>query len=241
VSAARTKRNAIGVTAAIAFLVVLLTACGGDGSAGLPTPTGSNTPGLPSRTATLAPPTRTASRSVETPSETVSQAPSPSPAPADEANTSNASDGSDVPSWVWWLLAGLCLLGAVLALILVPRARRRSSWDARLASAEQEVSWLARDLLPQLQRAGSPAEVAGGWQVAAGRVTLIEDTLTGLESAAPDSSRARRARVMRDAVRGARQGMEALLVSRDATTLARDLAAIATQLSAALGAPAHTS
>jgi hypothetical protein len=46
---------------------------------------------------------------------------------------------------------------------------------------------------------------------------------------------------MRDAVRGARQGMEALLVSRDATTLARDLAAIATQLSAVLGAPAHTS
>ena len=139
------------------------------------------------------------------------------------------------------MLAALVLLGVVLALILVPRARRRGAWDTELASAEQELRWLAHDLLPQLQRAGSPDEVAGGWQVAAGRVSLVEDKLTGLESAAPDSSRARRARVMRDAVRAARQGMEARLASRDPTTLARDLAAIATQLSVALEAPPRTS
>ncbi len=227
--------------AAVALLVVFLTACGGDGSAGLPTPTGSNTPGLPSRTTSLALPTGSASRSAEIPSQSVSEAPLPSASPADEANQTDAGDDSEVPSWVWWLLAVLGLLGAVLALILVPRARRRSAWDTQLDSAEQEVSWLARDLVPQLQRARSPDEVTGGWQVAAGRVTMVEDKLTGLESAAPDSSRARRARVMRDAVRAARQGVESGLVSRDPTTLARDLAAIATQLSAALGAPARTS
>lgn len=146
-----------------------------------------------------------------------------------------------MPSWAWWLLAGLGLLGAVLALILVPRARRRSSWDADLAAAEQEARWLDRELLPQLQRAGSPDEVAGGWQVAAGRVTLIEDRLTGLESVAPDEARVSRARVLRDAVRAAHHGMDTAVVSRDPTTLARDLAAVASQLSATLEAQARTS
>ena len=84
-------------------------------------------------------------------------------------------------------------------------------------------------------------EVAGGWQVAVGRVTLIEDRLTGLESAAPDEARASRARALRDAVRAARQSLDTALVSRDPTTLARDLAAIAAQLSATLEAPARTS
>jgi len=136
------------------------------------------------------------------------------------------------------LLAGLGLLGAALATILVVRGRRRHAWDADLQEAEQEARWFAQELLPALEQAGSADEVAGGWRVAAGRVTLIEDRLTGMSSAAPDEARARRARVLRDAVRAARQAMEARLVARDPSTLARDLTAIAAQLSATVGVPA---
>ena len=56
-----------------------------------------------------------------------------------------------------------------------------------------------RTLLPQLEHAASPDEVAGGWRVAAGRVTSIEDQLTrpgGLRSrrcrAGPGARAARR-------------------------------------------------
>ena len=48
---------------------------------------------------------------------------------------------------------------------LVVRARRRSAWDQELAAEEGEVSWLARELLPELRRAASREEVAGGWTV----------------------------------------------------------------------------
>ena len=102
------------------------------------------------------------------------------------------------------------------------------------AAAEAEASWLAAELLPQLQQSASPDEVAGGWQVAAGRVTAVEDRLTGLETSAPDESRGARAGALRDAVRDARLGVADLLVSRDPALLARDLVAIRAGLEAAL-------
>ena len=139
-----------------------------------------------------------------------------------------------VDAWVWWLIAFLVLLGGAVAAILVPRARRRRAWDDGLTEAETEARWLAEELLPQLQQAGSPDEVAGGWQVAAGRVTAAEDRLTGLETSAPDEARGARAVALRDAVRAARQGVEDLLVTRDPATLGRGLALLASRLSAAL-------
>ena len=126
------------------------------------------------------------------------------------------------------------LLGGALAAILVPRARQRRAWDEGLAEAETEARWFAEELLPQLQQAGSPDEVAGGWQVAAGRVTAAEDRLTGLETSAPDEARGARAVALRDAVRAARQGVEDLLVTRDPAALGRGLALLASRLSAAL-------
>ena len=142
-----------------------------------------------------------------------------------------------MPPWVWWLLGGLALLGAVLAAIGIPRARRRRAWDASLAAAEREVQWLARELLPMLQQSESADEVAGGWRVEADRVTRAEDRLTGLEPTAPDEVRAGRARALRDAVRAARHDVESLIVSRDSTTAPRNLAVIAAQVSAALDPP----
>ena len=157
-----------------------------------------------------------------------------SPTAGAGANAAASDEDEDPPAWFWWVLAGLGVLGATLAVILVPRARRRSRWDTELAAQQDEVAWFARELVPGLQHAGSPDAVAGGWQVASARVARVEDQLTGLESTAPDEARGSRARSLRDAVRTARQGIEDLVVSRDPAALHRDLAAIQTQLQAAL-------
>ncbi len=187
---AGTMRTSIAMAAAIAVLALLLMSCGGDGSVTLPSPTGSDTAGLPSRTVSLEGPTRSASRSASVPEVTSGSAgPTSSSSPVEEPQTTSSTDGSSVPSWAWWLLAGLGLLGAALATILVVRGRRRQAWDADLQEAEQEARWFAQELLPGLEQAGSADEVAGGWRVAAGRVTLIEDRLTGMSSAAPDEAR----------------------------------------------------
>lgn len=165
----------------------------------------------------------------------------PTSTPTDEAPASDPTDGSSVPSWVWWLVVGLALVAGVVALVLVPRVRRRRAWEAELTAAENETGWLVREFLPQLQAAGSAEVVAGVWQVGAGRVTLVEDQLTRMESAAPDDARANRARVLRDAVRAARQRVEILLRSPDPATLPGELASIATQLSVSLAASARSS
>jgi hypothetical protein len=145
-----------------------------------------------------------------------------------------------VPSWVWWLVVGLALVAGILALVLLPRARRRRAWDAELTAAENETGWIVREFLPQVQTAGSADVVAGVWQVGAGRVTLVEDQLTRMESAAPDDARAHRARALRDAVRAGRQRMEILLRSPDPATLPGEVASIATELSASLAASARS-
>ena len=191
----------------------------------------------PSETAT--PEVSDSASDTPTPSETPTPTatPTPSPSPTDEAEQASGTEQAadePTPSWVWWALAGLGVLAAALAVVLVARARRRSAWDAELASAEDEAAWLAGELLPQLQQSVSLDAVAGGWQVAAGRVVLAEDQLTTLESSAPDEVRGTRARALRDAVRAARQGVENLLASRDAAALPRDLASIATRLAEVL-------
>jgi hypothetical protein len=164
----------------------------------------------------------------------------PTSTPTDETPASDSADGSSVPSWVWWLVVGLAVVAGVVALVLVPRARRRRAWDAELTEAENEMGWLVREFLPQLQTAGSAEVVAGVWQVGAGRVTLVEDQLTRMESAAPDDGRAHQARALRDAVRAARQRMEILLRSPDPATLPGEVASIATELSVSLAASARS-
>ncbi len=135
---------------------------------------------------------------------------------------------------MWWALAAAALVAAALAAFLVPRARKRSAWRAELAEAEGEVGWFARQLLPQLQQGQTLDEVAGGWQVAQGRVTAVEDRLTGLETTGPDEGSVARARDLRDAVRSARSGIESLVATRSDPSFARELGAITTRLTAAL-------
>ena len=230
---ARVRASIIPLTT---LAVLMLSGCGGGGG-NLPSPTRSlpsasvsvpsrspssevpetATPSEPSETpqATRTPrptksviltqtvtPTPTEDR---TPTETAEPTASAAPAPTDTAE-------GGLPVWLWWLLAVL-LAGLVAYLIL--RARRRSAWDAEVAEAEVEVGWLARDLLPQLQQSRTPDALAGGWQVSAARGRAVEDRLTGLETSAPDESRAARARALRDAVRAARTDVESQISSRD--------------------------
>ena len=123
---------------------------------------------------------------------------------------------------------------------LILRARRRAAWDAEEAEAEVEVGWLARELLPQLQQSGTPEALAGGWQVSAARAGAAEDRLTGLETSAPDETRAARARDLRDAVRAARSDVESLITSRDQLSTPVVLAASIARLQDLLNPPQPT-
>lgn len=208
-----------------------------------PVPTPSPSP-IPPETPAVAPtvtaapnPTLTPEPS-PSPTSTVTDPPSPSPSPSPTtvpaASPTAATTG--VPSWLWWLLAAVAL-GVAVALPLVLRARRRRGWLTDFAAAEKEVAWYARDLIPELQRTSAGEQVAGGWAVGSSRVVALEDRLTALEASAPDDASRDRARALREAVRGSRSRTQDLVGSGAAETLSQELAAVATDLEAALGAP----
>ncbi|TCN43984.1 hypothetical protein EV644_101881 [Kribbella orskensis] len=162
------------------------------------------------------------------------EAPTSAASPETSASVEpSAAESSGAPSWLWWLLAAV-VLAVVVAVPLVVRARRRGAWRADLASAEDEMAWFARVLVAELRQMGSLAEAAGGWNVAASRVTAVEDRLTALEASAPDEAARTRTRALRDAVRSARGHMQELLESGSPDTMSRDLDAIAAELEAAL-------
>ena len=89
---------------------------------------------------------------------------------------------------MWWLLAA-ALVAAAVAIPLLLTRRRRDAWRRELSEAEGELAWFARELLPELRRATSLEQVAGGWAVASNRVTAAEDRLTALETTGPDDRR----------------------------------------------------
>jgi len=184
------------------------------------------------QTVTPTPPVTETATATVTPTPTETPTPTTSAAPA----ATDVDDGG-LPAWLWWLLA---ILLAGLAAYLIVMARRRSAWDAEEADAEVEVGWLARELLPQLQQAGTPDALAGGWQVSAARVSSVEDRLTGLESSAPDQTRTARARDLRDAVRAARTDVESLITSRDQLSAPVVLAASIARLQELLNPPPPT-
>ena len=144
-----------------------------------------------------------------------------------------ATSDEGVPSWIWWLLAGLLVVGAVVV-VGVMRARRRSRWRERLEAAETEVAWLARELLPQLRDTGSLERVAGGWQVGLPRVTALEDELTVLESSTKKVEDAARARTLRDAVRSAHARVDSLVAGGGQDIWALDLDEVVALLESAL-------
>jgi hypothetical protein len=140
---------------------------------------------------------------------------------------------------LWWVLGALVLALAVGIPLLV-RSRHRQAWRDDLASAEDEVAWFARVLIPQPRQQPSLAEVAGGWNVAETRVIAVEDRLTALEPSAPDEAAVTRVRTLRDAVRTARTDIQTLLASGQPGATPQDLDAVATHLEQALNPPNPT-
>lgn len=181
-------------------------------------------------------PTRTVTRTViASPAPTPSSTPAPSPTPS-----TVGQPAEDVPpTWVWWLVGGIAVvLAAGLPLLAV--LRRRSAWHSSLTEAENDVGWFARELVPDLRRAGTEERLAGRWAVLSGRVVAMEDRLTQLEATAPDDADRRRARVLRDAVRAARVRLDDVVSRGSAPELALDLDDVASGLEAALRPPPET-
>ena len=157
--------------------------------------------------------------------------PTSEPSTADETSS---GDESEIPGWVWWVLA-IAVVGLVVAIPLVVRARRRAAWMAELAACEGEVAWFSRALVPELRATGSRQGLAGGWSVGgSARVTAVEDRLTVLESSASDETARARARALRDAVRTSRLRIEAMLGSGTEESIRPTLDYIVAELEAVL-------
>ena len=103
---------------------------------------------------------------------------------------------------------------------------------------------MTRELLPELRRAGSREQVAGGWAVSSARAGALEDDLTALDATAPDDADRARARALRDAVRAARVRVEALVVPGSMESTSGVLDGVINDLELALrraGAESHRS
>jgi hypothetical protein len=125
------------------------------------------------------------------------------------------------------------VIATLAAVPMLITARRRRTWETELAAAELEVRWFARVLLAELCEAGSAEQVRGGWRVGEGRVSEVEDRLTGLEMSGRDDIGRARAKTLRDAVRTARSEIRELAVS-GASDVTQELDAVAAELHAAL-------
>jgi len=184
----------------------------------------------------------------ETPSEVPSETPTASPAdsatptataeaspttPPEDADDGTAEDADGVPAGVWWLVAAL-VAGLAIGVPLLLRSRRRKAWQSDFASAQHETAWLTRELLPELRRAVSREQVAGGWAVSSARVRALEDRLTALEATSPDDPGGAQARALRDAVRAARVRVEALVAPGSSLSVSSELAGVSNDLELAL-------
>jgi hypothetical protein len=200
------------------------------------TPSATNNPTRsPIRTETTATTTQTvtAAPSPSTVTRSVTISPSPTASPSPSSSPAGESAETSADSWIWWALAGLLLAAAVATPLLV-RAHRRRVWRADFATAEQEVAWFARVLVPELGQSGSIDQVEGGWTVGANRISAVEDRLTVLEGSAPDDATRTGTRVLRDAVRASRGRVEELLQSGDQAAISPTLNEVAAGLEAAL-------
>ena len=219
-------------------------------TATLPGPTRSPTrPDTAAETAQPANPTRSVTRPAPpTQAITTTEVPDPATtgpaaaAPASPETSSPSAAGptaetSETTAGLWWLLAAV-LVAVAVAVPLLRRARRRRTWQADLATAEDEVAWFAHSLVPDLRRAASLDQAAGGWAVGSSRVSALEDRLTALEATAPDDADRGRARTLRDAVRASRNRLGGLIAAGDADALLRDLDAVAAELDTALASHA---
>jgi hypothetical protein len=222
-------------------------------TAGLPSPTRSTSETeSPTETEsapeTSRPPeTSEAATETATPSRTPTREPTPTgsePAPSEPSDTPSTTtpenpddqgdaDPADPQPWVWWLV-GMLVVALAVAIPLLVRSRRRRAWQSRLAMAEGEVTWLARDLVPGLRRAGSREQAAGGWAVSSDRVRLLEDELTALEATSRGDRDRQRALTLRHARRAARTSLETMATADSGQHVSAELDRVALDLETAL-------
>jgi hypothetical protein len=184
---------------------------------------------------TAPPPERTATRSalaLPTPAA-ASPTPTQTPPSTAAAPAATATDPADATS-SWWLLLAVVVAAVVGVLLVLRRSRRRTAWRSELDDAEDEVAWLARTLIPELRRAASPEQAAGGWLVGSNRVGALADRLTALEATAPDEAGRARARELRTAVRTASSRLDSVISSGRLDNLQWDLDAVAVDLETAV-------
>jgi hypothetical protein len=185
---------------------------------------------------TAPPPERTATRSalaLPTPAA-ASPTPAQTPPSATSAPAAAATDPADTATSSWWLLLAVVVVAVVGVLLVLRRSRRRTAWRSELGEAEDEVAWLARTLIPELRRAASPEQAAGGWLVGSNRVGALADRLTALEATAPDDAGRARARELRTAVRTASSRLDSVISSGRLDNLQWDLDAVAVDLETAV-------
>ena len=86
---------------------------------------------------------------------------------------------------MWWLL-GLLLALVVGGLVLVGvRGRRaRRDWEARLAEAVAESTWLAHEFLPYALRAGPAVNRRDAWTAFRPRVQALVNNLNAVVASA---------------------------------------------------------
>jgi hypothetical protein len=182
------------------------------------------------------PPTRPTEQPT-TPDDTATAAPPPASASPEPTDADQGDQDSDGTQWWWWLVLALVVIGAIIGALLWRRSRRRRAWLAELATAEQEVGWFGRDLVPQLRGSGSVEAVAGGWAVAVPRVTALDDQLTRLVTSAPGEQERARATAVQGAVRDARDRIAALVAGGGSATWSLDLDSAQAPLLAVLVPP----
>ena len=174
--------------------------------------------------------TRTAT---ETQTRTATQAATATPKSAQPAEAASSGDSS-TPAWLWWLIGAVVLAAIVTTVILLRRRSKKQAWEARFAEAKGQVAWFARELIPQLGRAPTAQQMAGGWRIEADRIVSIEDQLTTLEASAVDDVGRGRARTLRDAVRGSRSQLAGLDNTADTVVATNLLRSAAAELESAL-------
>jgi hypothetical protein len=110
---------------------------------------------------------------------------------------------------VWWLLGLLVALAVGTVIVLSVRRRRaRKAWDAQLAGAVAESTWLAHELLPAALSTENAVTRRDVWLASRPRVDALENRLNEAMASAPADQLGSLAR-LRDAVTGVRSTMDA--------------------------------
>lgn len=152
-----------------------------------PNPTTTRPPQATTTEAAAATPTPTPTPQPTTPEATPAPTPEATPTPTSTPAPAAAAEPSDSDSpWLWWLL-GLLAAGAAAAFVvwLVRTSGARKNWEARLAGAVGESTWLAHQLLPAVLGVESPAARRNMWIASRPRVETLQRSLGELAASAP--------------------------------------------------------